>query len=145
MSKTRLASALVLVLAMAAYAAAQTRPKDRGITGVEATLPVPPITWAPAAVDPPALYFVSAARNCSGFDLKGGTLNLVLSTEAQVYPLVYRGKVGNVYIFDESSPYGWRWYFLQGTGMAGEIYFQTDPNSPIVTYDANAKAYLRTP
>jgi hypothetical protein len=145
MRKPCFVTAWALVLTMTAYAAAQDRPRDRGITGVEANLSVPPFELQPAAVNAPALYFVSAARNCSGFDLKGATLNLVLTSEVQVYPLVYKGKVGNVYIYDESSPYGWRWYFVQGSGMAGEIYFQTNPQSAIITYDVNAKVYARTP
>ncbi len=146
MRKPCFVTTLALLLAMAAMAEAQqTPPRDRGITGVEADLNVPPFELQAAAINPPPLFFVSTNRNCSGFDLKGGTLNLVLTSEAQVYPLVYKGKVGNVHIFDESSPYGWRWYFVDAGGMQGSIYFQTNPQSAIFTYDASAKAYARTP
>lgn len=138
------ACAVVLAFASMAHSADV---RDRKTEGKEATgLKVPQFSGvSKAAVSPPELFFTSKARHCSSFDLKGGTLNYVGDTFAQVYPLVYQGKVGNVYIYWEASPYDWVWYFEDKGGNSGSVYYQPSRTSPIFEFDVNAARLTREP
>lgn len=120
--------------------------QDRGFEGKETQIKVPEFKGAVKAVPgSPQLFFTAPARNCSSFDLKGGTLNYVGDTFAQVYPLVYLGKIGNLYFFWESSPYGWQWFFEDKGGTSGAVYYQTASGQPVREFDTAAKRLNRQP
>jgi hypothetical protein len=119
---------------------------ERAFEGKETQIKVPEFRGALKAVpNPPGLFFTAPARNCSSFDLKGGTLNYVGDTFAQVFPLIYQGKIGNLYFFWESSPYGWQWYFEDKGGTNGAVYYQVNPTQPVREFDTAAKRLDREP